>query len=51
MANTIWNTWYYQDRFLGKPYPFINNYPKPLREKENQKLQKKKKKSKLEKEL
>ena len=48
MANTIWNQWYHCDRFLGKPYPFIDNYPKPLRNEENQELQKKRKKSKLE---
>jgi len=29
MVNTIWSEWYNQDRFLGKPYPFIDNYPKP----------------------
>jgi hypothetical protein len=49
MANTIWNQWYYQDRFLGKPYPFINNYPKPNIEKDCVKKEKPKKKSKLEK--
>ena len=26
--NTIWNEWYYQDRFIGKKYPFIDNIPK-----------------------
>ncbi len=26
MSNTIWNEWYYTDRFLGKPYPFVDNY-------------------------
>ena len=25
MSNTIWNEWYYTDRFLNKPYPFIDN--------------------------
>ena len=29
MVNTIWSEWYNQDRFLGKPYPFIDNYLKP----------------------
>ena len=28
MANTLWSEWYYCDRFLGKPYPFIDNYPR-----------------------
>ena len=28
MSNTVWNQWYHQNRFLGKPNPFINNYPK-----------------------
>ncbi len=52
MANTIWNQWYYQDRFLGKQYPFINNYPKPRKiNKEEQENKKLRKKSKLEKKL
>jgi len=27
--NTVWSEWYHQDRFLGKPYPFIDNIPRP----------------------
>lgn len=31
MSNTIWNEWFYTDRFHGKPYPFIDNYCKSKR--------------------
>ena len=36
--NTIWNQWYYQNRFLGKPYPFIDNIPRPMIEENNEKV-------------
>ncbi len=48
IANTIWNNWYYCDRFLGKPYPFIDNYPKPKINKNNEEIKEDKKKSQLE---
>lgn len=40
MSNTIWNEWYCTDRFLNKPYPFIDNIckcqiDKPKKKKRN----------------
>jgi len=54
MGNTIWNQWYYCDRFLGKPYPFIDNYSRPrIKESQqiNEDIKDKNKPSRLEKEV
>ena len=48
MGNTIWNDWYYCDRFLRKPYPFIDNYPRPEINKNNDEIKEDKKEDKLE---
>ncbi len=37
MSNTIWNEWYYTDRFINKPYPFIDNICKRQIDKQGEK--------------